>query len=327
MNKIHVALIGCGGFGNVHLNHLLKMEDVQIDALVNTGRENLEKTGQKVPCAKLYQDYLEMFEVQPQLDAVVVCVTPARHAQIEQIAAKKKLAIYLEKPIGIQISETAQTKEIIEQSGIICSVGYQERYNPHLKRIQQELAEESIGLITGRWIGDMPQAPWWRLKEQSGGQLLEQCTHIFDMLRFLFGEVSSVYAVSRNDMHQHIDNCNVDDCAAVTLQFQNGIIASIQTGCYQQEKAQSDIGFTIYAGNKTIDYHWGNSVEIICKHQKEVFTFDQNCHFQSLNTFIQAVKNQDTSMILSDYSDAFQTLKVTLAAEQSIKEQRPIFLK
>jgi predicted dehydrogenase len=44
------------------------------------------------------------------------------------------------------------------------------------------------GGIPGYWVGGMPGVWWWRRRDTSGGQAVEQTIHLFDLARYLFGE-------------------------------------------------------------------------------------------------------------------------------------------
>ena len=58
------------------------------------------------------------------------------------------------------------------------------------------MQDQTIGMALGRWMGGMPGVAWWRRQEGSGGQFVEQTTHIVDLLRYCAGEVTEVYAAA-----------------------------------------------------------------------------------------------------------------------------------
>ncbi|MEG1426606.1 MAG: Gfo/Idh/MocA family oxidoreductase, partial [Oscillospiraceae bacterium] len=195
---LRIGIIGCGWFGNFHIDNLLKMENVEIVALYNRGIERLEKTGKKVPKARMYQDIEKMLSKE-KLDAAIISLTPDAHADIEERCCKKGIHMYVEKPVEISLAAALKKSEAVKFSNVITAVGYQERYSPVLDLVKEIIAKEPVGLVYGSWIGGMPGPKWWRTKEESGGQIVEQTTHIVDMLRYLFGEVKSVYAAGTKD--------------------------------------------------------------------------------------------------------------------------------
>ena len=79
----------------------------------------------------------------------------------------------------------------------------------------------------GYWMGGFPGVLWWRRMEQSGGQMVEQTTHIFDLARYLCGEVQEVYAVYANRGQKQIPEYNIYDVGTATLRFASGVVGTI----------------------------------------------------------------------------------------------------
>lgn len=322
--KLKVGIIGCGYFGNVHLDNLLKMEDVEITCLYNRGIDRLEKTGKKVPKARLYQDLSQMM-LKEKLDAAVICLTPDAHGEAERLCCKKKINMYIEKPIGLFRTECETLGEEIKFAGVIVSVGYQERYSEPLSLISDILKKEPAGLVNGYWIGDMPGAAWWRQKELSGGQMVEQATHIADMFRFLFGEAESVYSKGGNNAEFKLNmDHDVEDWSSSVISFKSGVTATLNTGCYST--AGGKVGFEIYTPHYRIEYNWGRSLSVISGDRREEINVPGENHMKAMSTFIEAVRNKDPYAIRSNYDDALNTLRLTLAANESMKSGKAVKL-
>lgn len=325
MKKVFVGIIGCGGFGNFHLDNLLKMDDVQVVALAASNKERLKNTGKKVPNAHLYEDYHDMFE-QEKLDAVIICVTPARHEDIEALACQHHVHFYVEKPIGVCIDTINQTAKLVKESGIITSVGYQERYNPALTEVKDYIKNAPVGLAYGSWIDSMPSPLWWRTKEASGGQMVEQTTHIFDSMRYLFGEAKSVYATAQHQEFPNAMEHDVEDYSTAVVTFENGVIATVCSGCYATDDGAKQVGFTLLTQNAKVEYNWSNTLTYTTKAQTTTKNISGSHHFTSLKTFIEAVSTNDPSLIRSSYSDGARSCELTLLANESLKTGKVINL-
>ena len=315
--KVRVGIVGLGWFGNVHLDQLLEMNDVEVAALATHNQEKLEKAHQKIPSARIYLDYHEMLENE-ELDALYICVIPSRHEDIELLACQKGIAIYVEKPIGLELKQVKYIEEKIIQSGIINSVGYQERYSKGIVRVKQWLLEEELLLAQGTWINQMPEVSWWRNEATSGGQVIEQTTHIYDIFRYLFGEFEVLSAKKKDGLNQ-VEDYSVDDSSIALLQS-DGILVSIYSGCYLKD-SPSEIGFTLYGRNSKLEYFWGEQLVITSKDKKEILDFKKdNHHFIASQNFIEAVKEKDQSRIHSSYSDARRTLELTMDVMNKINK-------
>ncbi|MNI33284.1 hypothetical protein D3C73_872250 [compost metagenome] len=169
----------------------------------------------------------------------------------------------------------------------------------------------------------MPLVPWWRNQEGSGGQFIEQTTHIVDLLRFALGDIDEVYAAYANRvMSSQHENVTVDDVGTVTLKLKSGIIANISNTCLlPQGISRTSLAF--YTGQGLIDWN-PNRLEVVNKEGTTEHTDPRDAYLIENSAFIHAVRTGDTSQILSDYSDAWKTHLVTCAALESARSGLPV---
>ncbi|HID11668.1 MAG TPA: hypothetical protein EYP17_10270 [Candidatus Latescibacteria bacterium] len=66
---------------------------------------------------------------------------------------------------------------------------------------------------------------------KSSGQIVEQTTHIFDLVRYLLGDVKSIYAVANIGLTTDVPNYDVRDASVVSLVFKSGVVANITSSC------------------------------------------------------------------------------------------------
>jgi len=66
--------------------------------------------------------------------------------------------------------------------------------------------------------------PWWRDKSKSGGQIVEQSTHLYDAFRYLCGEVKEVYGQMDRRFWTDIPDMSVEDVSSATFRFKSGAI-------------------------------------------------------------------------------------------------------
>lgn len=320
IKPVNVGIIGCGGFGNYHIDNLLKIDGVKISAIMSRSSERLAATAKKLDCPRLFTDYKEMLEECKELDAVVITVPPGSHEDIELCAAKHGVHMYIEKPIELSYEAAIKNEQAINDAGIICAVGYQGRYSDGLNEIKELITNKKVGLATASWIGGFPGVAWWRDKSLSGGQLVEQATHLFDALRYLFGDIKTVYSQALSGLNDRVANSTVEDCSSTLVTFKSGVIATVMTGCYiDTQKAGGEVGLKLFAEDMQLEYDWGRNVTYKTNNETTVKSFDQNFHLEAMKEFINAVRSGNSSGIRSDYSDGIKTLKATLAANESMK--------
>lgn len=316
---VRVGMIGAGGIANYHFNHLRKMDDVHVVAVADPDQERARKMATEAGGAKVFADYQEMYE-KAEMDAVFICIPPFAHKDQELMAVEKGIPFFVEKPPALTMELAQKVEAAVAQKGLITAVGFQDRYQDIMDELRSYLVGREVGLIHGSWIGGMPGVFWWRRKEMSGGQHVEQTIHIFDTARFLFGEVKAVSAAASTGLMKHVENYDVEDASAVTLYFENGMIGVIFSACYLSSGRAGKSGLDIYCRDARVEYRLRHSVTYVeDRTTREVLRRNDN-GFACDRAFIEAVKTGDGSKVRSPYSDAVKSLAVPLAADLSLAQ-------
>lgn len=322
MKKTRVAILGGGWFGQFHLDNFLKMDDVEVVAFATANQPRLAALSAKAPSARAYPDQVALVDGERKrgLDALVVCVPPDRHDGIEFLAAENHIHLFMEKPLGVDLTEVLACEKAIADAGIVCAAGYQTRYNPQADRLKAMAAEEEVGAVVAKWLGVMPETPWWRRKARSGGQFAEQVTHMVDLLRYIFGDVRAVYSSARTGLIRGVPNYDLEDASATTLTFASGLVATATCGCFVDgTEAASEIRIEMYGRRRRMFYEWDTLSGWENKRESHVNRFGNEFHFAAMRAFIEAVRSGDTSKIRSPYPDAVKTFKTTWAANVSMR--------
>jgi len=317
---IKIGFVGAGGIANAHMNALQAIEDVQISCVCDLDSGRAESAAARF-VAKPYVDYREMLESE-KLDALYVCVPPYAHEDQELLAARRGVHLFVEKPVALTLDKAKQISDAIGESGIVAAVGYHWRYQSNTDRAREILNGRKIGMVMGYWMGGLPGVSWWRRMEQSGGQMVEQTTHIFDLARYLCGDIVEVYAAYADRDSEHIPDFNVYDVGAATLKFANGAIGTISSTCLLS--VPYTVGLHVIARDLVVEIH--GDLRVIQPGYTQVFTGGVNAILEENRAFIRAVKTGDTSGIRSTYEDAVKTLAVTLACNESARRGVPIKL-
>jgi myo-inositol 2-dehydrogenase / D-chiro-inositol 1-dehydrogenase len=320
--SLKVGIIGTGWFAKTHAAILADLDGVEVSAFCGTSIEKAEKEARNWSNAKGYSNVDEMLEKQ-KLDAVYICVPPMSHGAIEFALIDRNIPFFVEKPLGID-EQPLEIAKRIEEKGLITSVGYHWRYKETTRKALSLLQDRKVGMAQGFWMGDMPMVPWWRDVNKSGGQFVEQTTHIVDLLRFLCGEITEVYAAfSSNIMHEKVEGTTVSDVGSVSMKLKNGMIATISNTCILTDS--SKVGLDLFTAEGIIELRNEHLREIkgkqIIEHKEQV-----NPYLAENNIFLEAVRTGNPAGILSDYKDSLKTHQVTLAANQSAISGQPIIL-
>ena len=317
-----VGFVGTGWFTRTHANILREFEGVDITAFCGTSLEKAEKEARNWSNATGYTEVEEMLDKQ-KLDAVYICVPPHAHGTIENALIERNIPFFVEKPLAMDEKPNEIARKMAEK-GIITSVGYHWRYKDSTKKALSMLNNQQVGMALGYWMGNMPMVPWWRDVHKSGGQFVEQSTHIVDLLRYLFGDISEVYAAYNNQiMPGKVDGTTVSDVGSVTMKLKNGMIATISNTCILPNSGK--VGLDLYSDEGVFELR-NDFLRVIKADRVKEYKEESNPYIAENKIFLEAVKNGDPSKILSDYQDALKTHQVTMAANQSALSGQPINL-
>lgn len=319
---INVAIIGAGWFGKYHLETCMKEKNVFVKALVCTNAGKHKDINIKYPALPIYESFEELFVNEKNLDALIIAVPPYSHSGIEHMAVERNINLFIEKPLGTDKNIVLNNLDLIKKSKIITSVGYHTRYNPAISALKTSLEKEIIGIISIKWIDTMPTTPWWRIKEKSGGQIVEQVTHYIDAIRYLIGDINEVAAFSRNDLNDNVENFSTDSASVAILKFRNGCIATLEVGCYKTAGSDNDISLTIHTKDKTAKYYW-NSYSTLEDKKFPAAQVDKIYRLE-LQTFFKAIENNNQNIIKCSYEEGVKTFLTTIALEKSLAENNII---
>jgi len=318
--SLKVGFIGCGGIGGHHMRLLAKMDDVQMVAFSDTDEERA-KNAAKNYGGEAFKDYKAMLK-KVELDAVFVCTPPFAHGPQEKAVIEAGLPFFVEKPVALSLKVTAPIIEGVHKKNLITAVGYQDRYLDIIDQLKSFLQGRKVGMIMGYWMGGMPGVYWWRQKKLSGGQAVEQTTHIFDASRNLFGEVVKVYASAQTGLMKEVPNYDIEDATAVNVEFESGLMGVIFSACFLSTNGRC--GMDGWGRDFAFEYKERGSLKLFEPGRIVETQVKNDYAFLCDRTFIEAVATGDRSKIRSDYLDAVRSLSISLAANKSVATGKPV---
>lgn len=313
---IRIGFIGCGGIAHEYQNRLDQRRDrVEVVAYcdIDDGRARgfAEPRGGAV-----FTDWRRMLD-EARLDAVFCNLPPFARGEELAAAAEAGCAIFSTKPLGLDLEQPRRTLEAIERAGVVNSVGYMFRYSGVTDEVLRRLDGRAPTLIVGQVYGGMPGG-WTGRLATSGGQLVEQSTHIFDLLRHLSGEATEAYARGHSGSGGDID---YPDSTAVTLTLESGAVGSVLSTVAVRKFFW---GLTVIAPDLHLDLVYDDwTVKGVDRGQRVDLHLPVAGYQEQVDAFLHAVETGDRSGIRSTYRDGCGTLAATLAANRSLQTGRP----
>ncbi|MDD2442742.1 MAG: Gfo/Idh/MocA family oxidoreductase [Clostridiaceae bacterium] len=324
MDRIKAAFVGCGGICNFHLSHLVQFDDVDYVGFMDIRPERAREKAAQVGGAPVFDNYCQMLD-EAKPDVLYICVPPDQHGTLEFEAIKRKIHFLVEKPMALSMELATRIRDAAAEAGIITAVGFQDRYLDVIEKTREFLKGRQVGLVDGAWLGGIPGVYWWPTYATSGGQIVEQNIHLFDMLRYLFGEPERVYCAAARGIVKR-DGYDLHDYSSAVITFKNKVIATLFTGCYLARNVPNKNGLHIRCADADIRYILRQSVELDTGSYVELHRREIDQGVTEDRTFLDAVKTCNPAIIRSPYADACKSLALTLACNESIATGKEIVL-
>ncbi|RQW21830.1 gfo/Idh/MocA family oxidoreductase [Bacillus sp. C1-1] len=318
MEKVRVGFIGAGGISQIHLKHIANHPNATIIAITDLSPQ-VAQAQAEIYGVKAYTDAYEMLHNE-RLHAVFLSIPPFAHGSLEEEIVGKGIHVFVEKPVELDLGRAKGKLTKINNSGVIHASGYCLRYWDIVQRAKSFLENREVAFVRGHYLTTFVDTPWYRLNEKSGGQLVEQSTHILDLFRYLGGEIREVIGHMALQVSQDIEGITIPDITAVTTIFESGAIGQLSSTFIQSDHR---MGIELMGRGFRVTIE-GRTLTIVDNGEQEVFEAENDFYEAQDDAFIQAVLKQERKFILASYEEGVKTLAVSLAAKQSNEYKRQI---
>jgi predicted dehydrogenase len=263
-------IAGFGSIGRRHFRNLLALGECDI-VFLRSKRSTLPDNE--------IADFPVEIDLQAALahrpDAVIIANPTALHLDVAIPAAEQGCHLFIEKPISHSYERVDELRAALSRGGGKAFIAFQFRFHPGLEKIKFLLADEVIGrpLSTrvhwGEYLPDWH--PWedyrqgYSARADLGGGVVLTLCHPLDYLRWLFGEVQSLWAFTSAESDLGLD---VEDTAEIGLRFESGLIGSVHLDYVQRPPGHR---LEIVGTSGTI--HWDNAdgaVEVYRPHPQSL---------------------------------------------------------
>ena len=331
--KIRVGVIGTGRIGTLHIEHLAQdIPEADLVALCSLDRPSMDSLANQFNVGQTTDDYTELL-ANPQIDAVLITSATNTHVEISQAAAKAGKHIFCEKPIALDLEQIDETLAIVEKAGVKFQVGFQRRFDRSFMRVREAVASGGIGephimRITSR----DPAPPPIEYIKVSGGIFLDMTIHDFDIARYLIGdEVVEIYATGSVRVDPGIGAAGDIDTAVITLQFRDGVIATIDNsreavyGYDQRVEVFGSKGM-VTAANPLTDTVTISGIEETHAALPPYFFVERYkaAYLSELQAFLACIQEDTPPSVTGE--DGRAPVVMGLAALKSLRENRPVLL-
>ena len=230
---INIGIIGVGNIGSAHAASVFggKVEGMKLAALCDTSKTRRALLRGLYPEIPIFENVEELV-ASGLADAVIIATPHYFHPEIAEKAFEAGLHVLTEKPAGVTCEAVRRMMAAAEKSEKKFAVMFNQRTNKLFRAAKE--------IVSSGALGELKRAVWlitnWYRKQcyyesggwratwngEGGGVLINQAPHNLDILQWLCGMPSSVYAKCDEGKYHQIE---VEDDATLLMRYESGMTA------------------------------------------------------------------------------------------------------
>ena len=346
-------MVGAGAVAARHVRTLLAMDGVEVAGVADPALERARELAAAAG-ASAYPNHMELLAA-GRLDALYICVPPFAHGAPELAAIEAGLPFFVEKPVAVDQETAARIASALAGRPLVTCTGYHWRWLDIFDRAAALLADRPPRLVQCFWLDKVPPPPWWLRRDGSGGQVIEQTTHVLDTARGLAGEVTEVHAFgARAAVHPPtppsvgprtgrvadggaggsglstapplpsagaaLPAADIHDVSVASLRFASGAVGTVASTCLLPRLHRA--GVQVVADGLSLEL---SETELVVEAdgRRSAWTADADARPRPDRDFVAAVRG-GPDRIRVPWTEAYRTHLLACAITRSAEEGRPL---
>jgi predicted dehydrogenase len=254
------------------------------------------------------------------LDAVWICTPPTVRREPLLLCADRGVPALCEKPAATDEKAAEDIAVELENQDAKVMVGYPFRGLPTVATLRAVSADDRIHGVQSLYLCDvsltMGLRPWFYDREKSGGAMVDQATHVFDLLRTVLGEVAEVRALGSNPIRRKSAGYTVDEVIGLAMRYESGAVGT-HTHSWVADTWRTEISFCGEQRMYRLDLT-GGSLTVLEDDVATTHSYRGGLYRFENARFVDMVASGDWSGNLCTYRDATKTLALTLRCNQEL---------
>ena len=228
--KLRVAMIGAG-IAQRHLMGLRWNADLfEVPVLCSLDEDRGRALCDEFAIGEYTQDATATI-ARNDIDIVDICTPPSSHFELSKRAVQAGKHVICEKPLFGSLADVDEMTKIVAATNCKFMPIFQYRYGAGLQKLKHLVETGLAGrpfmttIETHWWRGPDYYAVPWRGKwaTELGGGLLGHAIHAHDMLNYVHGPCSEIFAFGTT----LVNPIEVEDTMALSVRMQNGSLAAL----------------------------------------------------------------------------------------------------
>ena len=234
---IKIGIIGVGNIGSAHAAAISQgnVEGMILAALCDNNPKRREEIQALYPDIPVFED-ADALLASGLAEAVIIATPHYFHPPIAQKAFAAGLHVLTEKPAGVSCLAVREMMRSAKESGKAFGVMFNQRTNTLFRKAHEIVSSGELGelkrivWIITNWYRKQSyyDSGTWRAtwSGEGGGVLINQAPHNLDLLQWICGMPSAVYAKCDEGKYHHIE---VEDDVSLFARYENGATAVFLT--------------------------------------------------------------------------------------------------
>jgi myo-inositol 2-dehydrogenase/D-chiro-inositol 1-dehydrogenase len=321
MAKIKIGFLGAGYIAGVHAAILARDERVQIASVHDIDKSRAEQLARAVG-AEVAHSSSEVFA---ECEAIYITTPNTKHTQLAIVAVEADKHVFCEKPMATSVADARRMLKIAKKSKRAFQVGHNRRFAPVYAELRRMVIEthkpHSAHLKMNR--GELLNPKWVGDPKITGGFLYETTIHMFDLVRFLFGDVKTLHAVGSS--HEYVE---ADDFS-VLLTFANGMHATLASAAdagwlfpFERVEVFCHHATIVTREMESLVFSEGLEGRQIERSMHQLPKEEKWGYVQEDRAFIDAITEGSPPAVSA--ADGYKSVELVNAVYESIKQGRPI---
>ncbi|RXH16948.1 Gfo/Idh/MocA family oxidoreductase [Bradyrhizobium guangzhouense] len=219
--RVRLGMIGAGNYASSMLLPQLKA-DPRVDlveVVTNTGLSGATAV-RKFGFARASTSTASLLEGE-DIDAVVIATRHSSHADLVVEALRAGKAVFVEKPLALDVSSLERVQQAIRESGNDrLMVGFNRRFSPLLQALKTSFAPAGPQMLQYRVVaGPLEKTSWYGQSETEGSRFAGEGGHFIDVVSWWLA--ADPVRVSAAATGKDVDNL------VATFSFADGSVATL----------------------------------------------------------------------------------------------------
>ncbi len=222
------ALFGAGFIGRAHAQNIVSNPRTTLESIYDVNTDAAEQLASSLG-AKVGASPDEIWN--SDVDAVLIASSTNTHSDLLESAIQSGKAVYLEKPIDLDIERVKRVVQIAADHPVPILVGFSRRFDSNHLGVREALHNGEIGKLEMLFLSARgPTPPPISYIKVSGGQMRDQTIHAFDLACWIAGEAPiEVYATGAALVDPAIGEAGDVDTSMVVLKMPSGALVNIDS--------------------------------------------------------------------------------------------------